>query len=466
MATIRQMVGKKGVNYQIQVKIKDAYMNTFVRKSKTVTPPQAMSKTALEKWLKDETDKFEKEVSVEISLKSGDGESEMSTRMSLFEYGHAWLKTKEHIHALNTQVHYKETLELLEDSIGKVQINNLTLRHIKDFFIEMDKMKKYKGRAIVKLDKLEKLMKEKKLNKKKLEDMAHLSKHVTTAIYKGKKILPQTADKIAKVLEVKLEKIFTLDAKIEPYAYETIAKHRRNIKTIINAAWQDGLTQLNMANYRFTSTLAKAPRTLNYYNEEELKELLEHIAKCKNLTQKLGLTLLVYTGMRRSEISGLDWADIHKDYISINKAYVAVKGHGTVLKETKTMGSNRDISISNNVTKVIKEYKDYYKERKTRLGDMWVDDKPLLVGEMGARIYPQTVDRWLKDIIKENNMRHITVHGLRHTHITTLLLNKVPMQTVSQRAGHSRTTTTMDIYAHVTAKANREAVDIFDKVTD
>ena len=42
----------------------------------------------------------------------------------------------------------------------------------------------------------------------------------------------------------------------------------------------------------------------------------------------------------------------------------------------------------------------------------------------------------------------MNLHGLRHTSASLLLANGAAMTDVSKRLGHSRVSTTMDIYAH------------------
>lgn len=44
----------------------------------------------------------------------------------------------------------------------------------------------------------------------------------------------------------------------------------------------------------------------------------------------------------------------------------------------------------------------------------------------------------------------VTPHLLRHTYITNLLLQGVDIKTVQYLAGHEKSKTTLDIYAHLT----------------
>ena len=54
----------------------------------------------------------------------------------------------------------------------------------------------------------------------------------------------------------------------------------------------------------------------------------------------------------------------------------------------------------------------------------------------------------------------LRMHDLRHQAATTLLNRGISPRAVSERLGHSRTSTTLDIYARFIPAADREAADI------
>ncbi len=51
----------------------------------------------------------------------------------------------------------------------------------------------------------------------------------------------------------------------------------------------------------------------------------------------------------------------------------------------------------------------------------------------------------------------MTFHGLRHTHLTNLLLAGVHPKIASERAGHASIATTMDIYSHAVPGLQEDA---------
>ena len=51
---------------------------------------------------------------------------------------------------------------------------------------------------------------------------------------------------------------------------------------------------------------------------------------------------------------------------------------------------------------------------------------------------------------------------LRHTNITLQIAKGIPLVTVAARAGHSRTSTTSDIYSHFIKTSDENAADALD----
>lgn len=60
--------------------------------------------------------------------------------------------------------------------------------------------------------------------------------------------------------------------------------------------------------------------------------------------------------------------------------------------------------------------------------------------------------------------KHVTTHTLRHTHISILTQNNVPLKSIMQRVGHSDHRTTLQIYNHVTDKMNQELKEQLEAV--
>ena len=61
------------------------------------------------------------------------------------------------------------------------------------------------------------------------------------------------------------------------------------------------------------------------------------------------------------------------------------------------------------------------------------------------------------------NIKQVTFHGLRHTHITHLLMDNVPINVVAERAGHAKVSHTLDLYGHVLPHMQEGAALLIDQ---
>ena len=83
--------------------------------------------------------------------------------------------------------------------------------------------------------------------------------------------------------------------------------------------------------------------------------------------------------------------------------------------------------------------------------------------EDGNPICPTTFSFWLDKVLDKAELPHFTIHSLRHTNITLQILSGVPLVTVAGRAGHSRTSTTSDIYSHFVKSSDDGAAEKLEK---
>ena len=145
MATIRKMRNKNGISYQVQIKLKDISSNKPIIKCMTWHPKDKMTQKQIEREVIIVADNFEKKVKSSLNG-SMNGYKEIN--MTLKEYYEKWLERRKGDLALNTYVHYKDTLKLLDRYIGGVKLKDLTPFIIQKFYDELDSLKKTKGYAV------------------------------------------------------------------------------------------------------------------------------------------------------------------------------------------------------------------------------------------------------------------------------------------------------------------------------
>ena len=82
--------------------------------------------------------------------------------------------------------------------------------------------------------------------------------------------------------------------------------------------------------------------------------------------------------------------------------------------------------------------------------------------EDAAPVSPRSVSHAFTRAVAKIDVPPVTLHGLRHTHITHLLRDNVNIKVVSSRAGHASVSTTLDTYGHLVDNIESLAADVVD----
>ena len=159
--------------------------------------------------------------------------------------------------------------------------------------------------------------------------------------------------------------------------------------------------------------------------------------------------LALRTGMRRGELSALKWEDVDLDRceIDVNKSAFHIRSTKKVgIKSTKTKAGLRTIKLHKDDVDVIQEYKTAHAEFYLKHGIRFVHDWlfPTPNGDL------TTVSLWshrVADCMKRLQIPH-TLHNLRHTHASNLLMNNFPLIQLSNRLGHADPHVTLKVYSH------------------
>ncbi|KGR82772.1 site-specific integrase [Lysinibacillus odysseyi] len=198
----------------------------------------------------------------------------------------------------------------------------------------------------------------------------------------------------------------------------------------------------------------------NFYSKEELNRLLSLMKEESNRKAYVAIHVLAFTGMRIGELTALTWEDIDfdKKEMTINKSIGRGVENNLYEKSTKT-GTSRTISLDDETINLLKEWQF---DLKNNLGRRFKKKKQLVMPNEENNYLQQTKTRkWLNYVINKYKPPPLTTHGLRHTHTSLLIESGANMKQVQQRLGHSDIKTTMDIYTHLTAHAEKETVNLF-----
>lgn len=203
----------------------------------------------------------------------------------------------------------------------------------------------------------------------------------------------------------------------------------------------------------------------NFYSKEELNTFLRD-AKQYNFRYFMFFRLLAYSGMRKGECLALKWSDIDfkNNTIDVNKSLASGENNRLYLSPCKTKSSVRILDMDTTTMKYLNEWRLKQQKEMFKLGINFLsNDNLIFANSKGTYTVLSKPQRWDNAICKKYDLRHIKVHGFRHTHASLLFDAGVSMKDVKERLGHSDITTTMNIYTHVTENKAKETANSFAK---
>ena len=147
--------------------------------------------------------------------------------------------------------------------------------------------------------------------------------------------------------------------------------------------------------------------------------------------------------------------DFDKNIITIKHKVVqrnAKKNRTILLKDkTKNKSSYRSLPLLPVITDVLLNYKNKIKENKKMCGNSYIQkyEEYICVDTMGKLFRPEYVTDHFRLLLKNNGLRHIRFHDLRHSCASLLLSKGIPMKAIQEWLGHSTYSTTANFYAHL-----------------
>lgn len=189
------------------------------------------------------------------------------------------------------------------------------------------------------------------------------------------------------------------------------------------------------------------------------------------------LQIAFNTGMRASEVCGLTWdcIDLEEGKIKVEKI-ILKKGMEWCFGTTKTVSSQRKIMIGKTLIDILKKHKKYQLENRLKYGEYYSNNlysfeeakkqynsiDLVCTKENGELISTDSL-KYLSRVVNYELGINFNFHSLRHTHATILLEAGANIKDIQTRLGHSKLSTTMDTYSHVTSKMNEDSVIKFEQ---
>ncbi len=473
MATIIKREGKHGTSYLIRAYAGYDVAGKQIEKAMTWKPSPGMTPRQIEKALKEESIKFEHRVQSGVALDS---------KMTFAVFAQRWITDySRKFHAPNTCIENEKMLKRINRAIGHIRLDKLQPAHLFDFYNKMgEEGQRADSERAQATKRFMKVLEEKGLSQEKLSAMAHIGPSTVSAAMRDKHITVPSAHKIAELLNEPFSHLFTLCKGKGKLSGVTVNKHHRLISAILQAAVEWQVLESNPARR------VKAPKTdkreAKYLDDRDAAKLVEAL-EVAPIKWKTATLMLLYTGIRRGELCGLEWRDVDFEHnlLHILRASQYVPRLGIIEKSTKNKSSERVMKLPAQVFDMLKEYKAWQNQQRLMFGDRWNEqiqilhadgsmetrkNERLFTQDNGLPIDPNSVTQWVRKFQIQNNLPEFTPHTLRHTNISLLIAAGVPIRNIAKRAGHAQLSTTQNIYAHAFETVDEMAADALANALD
>ena len=183
------------------------------------------------------------------------------------------------------------------------------------------------------------------------------------------------------------------------------------------------------------------------YNFWTLDEFNQFIKNVDDDYYNIIFTFLYRTGLRIGEFKALNWNDIdlNNKTLSISKEL-----EYNLIITPKTKNSIRVMDLDDYLVKILKKYK------KTQEKLYGFNNKWFVFGGI-KNTSNTTLRRHLNKYIKISNVKHITIHGFRHSHVSLLIDLGCDSRDVAERIGDTVQTVERTYY-HMFPKKKKETV--------
>lgn len=208
-----------------------------------------------------------------------------------------------------------------------------------------------------------------------------------------------------------------------------------------------------------------------WYNAEEVSELIQ-LMKSENSKLLIPTILASYYGLRREEVSGLQWdsIDFKQKILMVQNTVVTVSEYDPETEKYKTYCVTQDetkntepkfFPIPDDILTIFISKREEQESYASLMGNKYnqLYKNYICTHENGNLIRPDYITHQFTTFINKHNLKPVTFHGLRHSCASILLSLGYSLKDIQVWLGHKDISTTSKIYAHVDFKTRNNMAE-------
>ena len=198
------------------------------------------------------------------------------------------------------------------------------------------------------------------------------------------------------------------------------------------------------------------PKEVNVFTETEYDTLKSYVSNGTD-NKKLGIIVVMLTGIRIGELCALKWEDIDLEnkIISINKTMQRIKvTDPTEKRKTKII---IDVPKSSKSVRIIPIHSNLLEKLNER--ELPTTGDTYLLTNTKKYVEPRVYQKDFKSYLRACEIRDNNFHALRHTFATRAISKAMDIKTLSSLLGHSDVSFTMKRYVHPNIEHKRVQIE-------
>jgi integrase len=133
--------------------------------------------------------------------------------------------------------------------------------------------------------------------------------------------------------------------------------------------------------------------------------------------------------------------------------------------DTKTGKSRRTLALPRRCVEALREHRKLQSKDRLRAGALWQDHGLVFSSTVGTPLSANNVIRAFRTATEKAGLgRDWAPREMRHTFVSVLSANGVPIESIALLAGHDRTSTTELVYRHEIRPALTQGAEVMDKI--
>jgi integrase len=262
------------------------------------------------------------------------------------------------------------------------------------------------------------------------------------------------------------------------YSSRSMQITRNSLERAISHAQANDLVSRNVA------ALVKPPRgrvgrPSKSFTLEQAKAVL---AAAQGTRMHAYVTLSLLAGIRTEEARALRWdhvvvwkdsvgwqpvtpADLDRARADANRFAIYVwrsERHGG---DTKTEKSRRTLALPWRCVEALREHRKRQAKDRLKAGELWQDHGLVFSSTVGTPLTATNVIRAFRKITEKAGLgQEWAPREMRHTFVSVLSANGVPVESIALLAGHDRTSTAELVYRHEIRPALIQGAEVMDKI--